>query len=173
MKPVNIGTVAELLNRVGETHTAVAGIREDIRALRAKHDQEQLTAMQVPTMIPRQEECDADDESDGPPPPPLRVRRWKAPQKRTAELNEFHVCSLLAYHRHRSSYNMIHVVRKVFESALAISWVGRRLRHLSMSTICLQSTKYPIMIAQQEIAVTFLILGQTCVDRSTLTGTNQ
>ena len=102
MKPVDIGTVAEILNRVGETQTAVAGMREDIKALRARRDQEQRSVQKAPVITPPQEEMDADDEGDGPPPPPPRVRRWKVPRRRNAGLNEFHVCpfllTLIAYH---------------------------------------------------------------------------
>ena len=95
LKPVDIGTVAEILNRVGETQTAVAGMREDIRALRARNDQEQGNAQQVPATTPHQDEMDADDEGDGPPPPLPRVRRWRVPRRRNAKLNEFYVCPLL------------------------------------------------------------------------------
>ena len=95
--------MAEILNRVGETQTAVAGIREDIKALRARRDHEQRITQQVPVMTPHQEDMEADDEGDGTPlpPPPPRFRRWKVPRKRNAGLNEFHVCSLfilIAYH---------------------------------------------------------------------------
>ena len=85
--------MAEILNRVGETQTVVAGIREDIKALRARRDQEQRITQ--PVLTPHQEEMDADDEDDGPPPPPPRFRRWKVPRKRDAGLNEFHVCPFL------------------------------------------------------------------------------
>ncbi|KAK7684311.1 hypothetical protein QCA50_012635 [Cerrena zonata] len=97
---INEGSIATLLNRMGEAAASISGMSADIKALRevVEKNQKRPNIRRHPALDrqggPGDSHSDADDENDGARP---RSRRWKRPKKRTRQINNFQVLQFSMY----------------------------------------------------------------------------